>query len=282
MKPIVKWAGGKYKLSKELEVLLPENIQKEKKFLRYIEPFFGGGGFFFYLGNKYDFNSSILIEKNSKLFYLYEFIKKDLKSFKKYFEAIEKEFLLRDLDKRKEFYYFMREKFNTEKNEKKLAILFLFLNKTCFNGLYRENSSGGFNVPFGSYKAYNFFDEKNINEVSLSLKNSIMINGDFEEFGEIKENDFFYFDPPYVPLSKTSSFTSYTKDGFGIKDQKRLINLLERITKSNAKFMLSNSYSEETIDMYKEYNVNFILAGRSINSKKDSRNKIKEIIVRNY
>lgn len=279
MKPIIKWAGGKYKLSKELETFLPKEVQETKEIKRYIEPFFGGGGFFFYLHNYYDIEESVIIDKNEKLINLYKQVSENLDVFLKILDTIKNAFLL--TDDKKEFFYSIREKFNRSSLGIQQAVFFMFLNKTCFNGLYRENSSGGFNVPFGSYKTYNFYDLENIAEVSKLLKTSEIIYGNFYDI-EIQEDDLFYLDPPYIPLNKTSNFTSYTKEGFGKDFNSLLLNFMNEIDKNNARFILSNSYSEETLKMYKKYNISYIQASRSINSNSEKRNKIKEIVVRNY
>lgn len=274
MKPIIKWAGGKYKLSKTLEKFLPD-----RKINRYVEPFFGGGGFFFYINSELDIKEKVIIEKNEKLINLYNCVANDLEGFINKLDVLVKNFF--KTENKKEFYYSIREKFNSSSVSLNQAVMFLFLNKTCFNGLYRENLSGKFNVPFGSYKKYSFYDLENIKEVSRILKDTKIICGNFNQT-EIRNGDFFYLDPPYIPLDKTSNFTSYTKDGFGYNLNKQLISLLKDINDSNGLFMLSNSYNEETLDMYSDYNINYIEASRSINSKPDKRNKVKEIVVRNY
>lgn len=283
MKPVIKWAGGKYKLSPIIENHLPSKIINSKKIKRYIEPFFGSGGFYFYLNsNGYNIEKSVIIDKNPKLINLYKTISYDLTQFISRLNELTDVFLSIDNEEDKKiFYYEARKDFNTSLNDLEVSVLFMFLNKTCFNGLYRENSSGDFNVPMGSYKKYNFYDEENIKEVSNHLKKCNIICGDFDSV-EVEEGDFFYLDPPYIPLNKTSNFTSYTKKGFSLYLNKRLINFLNEIDSKGAKFILSNSYSEETLELYKDFSVFSVEANRSINSKPDKRNKVKEIIVKNF
>jgi DNA adenine methylase len=274
---------GKYKLSPIIESHLPSKIINSKEIKRYIEPFFGGGGFYFYLNNNgYNIEKSIIIDKNPKLINLYKTISYDLPQFISRLNELTKIFLsIENEEDKKKFYYEARKDFNTSLNDLEVSVLFMFLNKTCFNGLYRENSSGDFNVPMGSYKKHNFYDEENIQEVSNYLKNCDIICGDFDSV-EIEEGGFFYLDPPYIPLNKTSNFTSYTKEGFSLDLNKRLINFLNKIDSKGAKFILSNSYSEKTLKLYKDFNVFSVEVNRSINSKSDKRNKVKEIIVKNF
>lgn len=281
MKPIVKWAGGKSKLSIEIEKYLPKSIKEYKHINRYIEPFFGGGGFYFYLLNEgYKVDDAIIIDKNNKLMNLYKNIANDFDIVKNHLDYLVNTF--NESKDKENFYYNARNDFNKTTDKTKQAVLFLFLNKTCYNGLFRENKKGMFNVPFGKYKKYSFYDLENIKSVSEALKNTKMILGDFKNFGKIEQNDLFYFDPPYIPISETSNFTSYVGEGFNLKDQNDLISTLYKIDKNKGYFILSNSYSEETLELYKDFNISIIEARRSINSKATKRGKVKEIIVRNY
>lgn len=281
MKPIVKWAGGKSKLSTEIEGHLPQHIKEHKHISRYVEPFFGGGGFYFHLLNEgYKIDNAIIIDKNSRLMNLYKNIANNFEEIENHLDYLINTFI--ESKDKENFYYNVRNDFNKTTDKTKQAVLFLFLNKTCYNGLFRENKKGIFNVPFGKYKKYSFYDLENIKSISKVLKNTNMILGDFNDFGKVKQNDLFYFDPPYVPISETSSFTSYTREGFGLKEQNELISILYQIDKMKGYFILSNSYSEETLKLYEDFNISLIESKRSINSKAAHRGKIKEILVRNY
>src|SRR5699024_10383983 len=185
---------------------------------------------------------------------------------------------------RKEYFYNKRDYFNSlnDGDVERTAFL-VFLNKTCFNGLYRVNSSGEFNVPHGRYKNPTIFDKENLYAVSEALQNVGLTSTDFEDIlEEAKEGDFVYFDPPYDPLNETSNFTSYSKNGFGKNDQTRLRDTFDKLTKKGCKVMLSNSNTKFINDLYKDYFIHNVKAARSINSKGNKRGKIKEVIVTNY
>jgi DNA adenine methylase len=267
--PFIKWVGGKRRVIPELQKRLPE------KFNRYFEPFIGGGAFLFHLNRKNSFISDL----NSELINLYRVVK----------DSVDE--LMEDLELHEnssEYYYNIRNLDRDRESYKKLSDIekasrFIYLNKSCFNGLYRVNRKGEFNVPFGKYKSPIYFERENLLKCSRFLQGVEIEQGDFTTYRqEIEREDFVYFDPPYFPITDTSNFTSYTKDGFGIDEQTRLLEFLREIDGKGAFFMLSNSYSEFTIDFYKEFNIDTIGVGRSINSRGDKRGKVKEIIVRNY
>ena len=268
-KPFVKWAGGKNQLLSELLRLMPQNYNT------YIEPFVGGGALFF----KIKPQKAIINDYNAELINVYRVIKYNveelIKSLKKHKNTKEYYYKIRNIDRDKNKYRLLSP---IEK-----ASRFIFLNKTCYNGLYRVNSKGQFNVPFGNYKNPNFIEEENLKKCSNVLKNVIILNDDFEIIKEyIQENDFVYFDPPYMPISKTSSFTSYTHNGFSKEDQIRLKKLCDFLTKHNVYFMLSNSYNNFILELYKNYKINIVYANRAINCKANGRGKIKEVIIINY
>ncbi len=282
-KPFVKWAGGKRQILNILVKNLPPELH-QRKIKIYAEPFVGGGALFFKLQSMFEFEKIILVDKNRDLINAYVFVRDNVSLLIEILKELEKEFYTSK--NRKDFYYDMRNKFNG-KNEFDIerAALFLFLNKTCFNGLYRVNSRGKFNVPFGKYKNPVICDEKNLINASKSLSNAKLIAGDFTFVEkEIEPNTFVYFDPPYRPISKTSSFTSYNSESFDDKEQERLAKFVRKIDKKGAKFMLSNSYSEDGFfqKLYCNFNIKTIKVKRYISASSAGRGEVKEIIVKNY
>ena len=268
-KPIIKWVGGKRQLIKDLKRLMPKNYN------RYFEPFIGGGALFFELKPK----NAYISDYNLELTNLYTTVRDN------------SEELIADLCKHKnesDYYYETRaldrdKKVFTKLSDVERASRFIYLNKTGFNGLYRVNSKGECNVPFGKYKNPKYCDSDNIKACSELLKNTEIHNGDFEDIKEhVKEGDFVYFDPPYVPLNATSSFTGYTDQGFDEDMQFRLKELCEYIDKIGAKFMLSNSSAKYVYELYKDFNIHEVKATRSINSDATKRGKITEVVVTNY
>ena len=212
-------------------------------------------------------------------------------------EKTKEEYLKLDDENRKEYYYDIRKKYNSINIENENEALekttyFIFLNKTCFNGLYRENRRGQFNVPIGKYKNPTICDEENLIELSKLIKNVTFINGDYREsYKYIEENTFIYFDPPYRPINKTSSFTSYSKEDFNDENQKKLGEYFRKINdnNSNVKLMLSNSNPKNNNEkddffeqIYNGFKINEIKANRMINSNKEKRGKIFELLIINY
>ncbi len=268
--PFLKWAGGKSQLLRQFEALFP------KKFNNYLEPFVGGGAVFFYLYNtgRLKDKKIILIDSNEELINCFLVIE----------ENVEKLISILRSNKyvnKKEVYYRIRAE--KPKDEFERAAGTIYLNKTCFNGLYRVNSKGKFNVPFGRYKNPLICDSKNLRRVSIALKNVKILCDDFEKCLEYAEKgDFIYFDPPYQPLSKTSNFTSYTKDAFSEKDQKRLCEVFKRLDKIGCKIMLSNSDTHFIRKLYKKYRIEVVYAKRAINCKASGRGAIKELVILNY
>ena len=297
-KPFVKWAGGKGQLLVELENRLPAYILQGKTIPRYVEPFVGGGAMFFYLQNRYKIGESFLSDCSEDLILTYEVIKGDAKELIMELSEIEVFHLKKSEDERKENYYSIRESYNSQEIDYqtpsfqwiKRAAYFIFLNKTCFNGLYRLNSKGLFNVPFGRYKNPTICDEKNLIEVQKALKNTNLAQGDFTGSAEyIKDGSFVYLDPPYRPLNKTSHFTSYSKDGFNDDSQKRLADFYREMDGRGAKLMLSNSDPKNQDEgdkffdeLYNGFNLERISAKRNINRDASRRGKINELVVRNY
>lgn len=266
--PIVKWAGGKRQLVTELRNNLP------KMFNRYFEPFIGGGALFFNIQPQNAYISDI----NEELINLYQVIKNDV------FLLIED---LKTHKNTEEYFYEIRNmdrngKYSNWSNVQK-ASRFIYLNRTCFNGLYRVNSKGEFNVPYGKYSNPRIIDEINLLNCSNLLKNTEIVCFDFSAIlNYVQKGDFVYFDPPYMPLNETSSFTAYTKSGFGEDMQIKLKELCDELDNLGVYFMLSNSDTKIINELYKEYNVKKVFASRAINSVASKRGKISEVLVRNY
>ena len=263
-KPILKWAGGKTQL---LEHLLPK-IPKE--YNKYIEPFFGGGALFFALKP----NNSIIADSNPELINLYRVIAKDVNSL------ISE---LKNLKNEKEFFYDIRRMEFSELSEIEAAARTIFLNKTAFNGLYRVNKKGQFNVPFGYYKNPKILDEDQLLAASKLLKKTKILLGDFKDVlcENAKKGDFIFLDPPYLPVSKYSDFKRYTKEQFHEKDQILLANLVNKLSKKGCHILLTNSNHPLIHELYKDFNIDIYKTKRNINSKSTNR-KGEDIIVSNF
>ena len=259
-KPILKWAGGKTQL---LEHLLPK-IPKE--YNKYIEPFFGGGALFFALKP----NNSIIADSNPELINLYRVIAKDVNSL------ISE---LKNLKNEKDFFYDMRKKEFSELSEIEAAARTIFLNKTAFNGLYRVNKKGQFNVPFGYYKNPKILDEDQLLAASKLLKKTKILLGDFKDVlcENAKKGDFIFLDPPYLPVSKYSDFKRYTKEQFYEKDQIHLANLVNNLSKKGCHILLTNSNHPLIHNLYSDFDIDIYKTKRNINSK--STNRIGEDII---
>jgi len=265
----IKWAGGKRQLLEQFKPLLPQKIE------RYFEVFVGGGAVLFDIIKHYNPKYVFISDVNEELINCYKVIKEDVE------ELIE---LLKKYKKKhnKETYYKVRAKNTKPLNNVSRASRFIYLNKTCFNGLYRVNSKGGFNVPMGSYKNPAICQEKELREISKLLQNvEIKVMG-FEEITKlVKKNDFIYFDPPYYPIKK-SSFTTYTKGNFLEDEQKQLREVFSKLDKKGCKVMLSNSNTKFIKDLYEGYKRRFVKASRMINCNGKGRGKINELVITNY
>ena len=266
--PIVKWVGGKRQLMFELLKNLP------KSYNRYFEPFIGGGALFFELQP----DNAYISDMNEELINLYSVVRDSvdelIENLSKH--EVSKEYFLeiRNIDRTEEYSNLS----NVER-----ASRFIYLNRTCFNGMYRVNSKGEFNVPFGNYKNPRIIDENNLLNCSELLKETEIKCADFSEIlNKVQKNDFVYFDPPYVPLNETSSFTSYTKEGFDIDMQFKLRDVCNELDSMGVKFMLSNSDTKLVNELYANYEIKKVFASRQINANADGRGKISEVLVRNY
>ena len=291
-KPFVKWVGGKTQLIEQLEALLPADFDKREN-ITYIEPFVGGGAMLFHMLQTHpNIKSAIINDVNSDLIACYRAVKDNPTELVSSLSDIQKEYYsLSTEEARKDMFLSVRDRYNTkELDDIENTTLFFFLNRTCFNGLYRVNKSGKFNVPFGRYVNPTICDPSTIYADSELLQNVEILNGDFEQtFDYIADNTLFYFDPPYRPLSNTSSFNDYTKESFNDDAQRRLKLFCDKVHKKGCSFMLSNSdcLSKDGKDrffddLYMDYNINRVWASRNINAVASKRGKLTEILVNNY
>ncbi len=291
LKPFVKWVGGKGQLLEQLNKYMPLN--GEKVLTKYVEPFVGGGALLFHLISRYNFEYIYIGDTNVELINSYNVVKFNVEKLISSLNDIQYKYLNMDENDRKEYYYNARDRFNslTLKEETKVekASLFIFLNKTCFNGLYRVNKKGYFNVPMGAYKKPTICDEQNLRNISNALQNVTIDCGDYSKSKKIiDKNTFVYLDPPYRPISQTASFTSYNADAFDDREQIRLAKFIDEINLVGAKIMLSNSDPQNINpqddffeELYKEYIINKVEASRAINSNGKKRGKIKELLICN-
>jgi len=263
-KPFVKWAGGKKQLLNQLMTNIP------LRFNRYYEPFLGGGALFFSLLP----DDAVLADKNEELINAYIVIRDNVEA------------LIKSLKKHKNtesYYYQIREVDPNKLSPVERASRFIYLNKTCYNGLWRVNSKGKFNVPFGRYKNPKICDEENLRAVSLALQGKEILCCDFEEaVVAAKAGDFIYFDPPYYPLSKTASFTRYTKEDFGPKEQERLAKVFKELDRRGCYLLLSNSNTDFIKKLYSGYNIKEVKANRFINCKANKRKGVTELLISNF
>ncbi len=291
-KPFIKWVGGKGQLLEQLDAKLPADFGNWQN-VTYIEPFVGGGAMLFYMLQQYpNIHHAIINDINSDLTLCYQTVRDLPELLIESLQDIEHTYLsLKTEEKRKAFFLANRTRYNKKGLQPiENTTLFFFLNRTCFNGLYRVNKSGAFNVPFGKYSNPIICDADTILRDSALLQRVEILTGDFEQtFNYAKDNTFFYFDPPYRPLSDTSSFNDYTKDAFNDDSQVRLKKYCDIIHEAGYKFMLSNSdcksknEDDNFFDMlYGTYQIERVWATRSINSNPNKRGKLTEILVHNY
>ena len=289
MKPFLKWFGGKRQLLPEIEkyYCFDNNIKK------YIEPFVGSGAVLFWLLNHFpNMKKAVINDINKELIDTYDTIANSPQQLITILEELQhKYYTLEDEEDKKNFYYEKRTLFNMKSEEKLMqSALFIFLNRTCFNGLYRVNRKNEFNVPIGSYKRPLICDRDNILTVSRSLQKVEILCGDFEQtINYTESNTLFYFDPPYKPLSETSSFNAYAKDNFDDKEQIRLRDFCNKLNDLNHYWILSNSdvrgkdknnYFFD--DLYANYEIKRVLAKRSINANPEKRGVLNELLITNY
>ena len=291
LKPFVKWVGGKSQLVEQIENLLPKAGDEMPK--KYAEPMVGGGALFFSILSKYDFEELYISDINAELINSYKVIKNDVENLIAKLNEMQMLFLPMEENGRKYFYYSVREKFNSTVLERETATnkaaQFIFLNKTCFNGLYRVNRKGQFNVPMGAYKNPTICDDENLRNIHKALQNVAVVCGDYTlSKSFIDKKTFVYLDPPYRPISETSGFTAYNTDVFDDNEQIRLAQFIDEINDAGAKIILSNSDPKNVNeddnffdDLYKNYKIKRVEANRAINSKGDKRGKINELLISN-
>ncbi|MCD4756489.1 DNA adenine methylase [bacterium] len=298
-KPFLKWAGGKRQLLDQIERNLPESIKDTKVINSYIEPFLGGGAVFFFLQNNFTVKNSTISDINEDLMITYKVIQKHPNEMISELEKFQKEYCSLKMEDRKEYYYNkLRTPFNelsvTFKSENKTdwikkASLLIALNRTCFNGLFRQNSKGEFNVPIGKYENPKICDSENILSVHKVLQNTEIECGSYKgALKKISKKSFIYLDPPYRPLSE-NGFTKYSKEDFNDKDQKELAREVKRLDKAGHSVLLSNSDPKNTNakdnffdDLYSEFDVQRISAKRNISSNGNGRGNITELLIKNY
>lgn len=270
--PFLKWVGGKRQLMPSIVEHLPENIKN----LNYSEPFIGGGAVLFHLQPK----NAIINDFNEELVNVYNVIKNNLSELivdlKKHDNNADYFYEIRGLDRTEQF---------NDLTPVQRASRIIFLNKTCFNGLYRVNNAGEFNAPFGRYKNPNIVNEPTLKAVNkyLNTNNIIIRSGDYATvLEELDNRSFVYLDPPYHPISESSNFTGYVQGGWNIFDQARLRDACNELTERGIKFLLSNSSSPQIKDLYENYNITTVKANRAINSNGADRGEVDEVLIRNY
>lgn len=300
-KPFLKWAGGKSQLLQQISNYLPEALANGS-ITTYIEPFLGGGAVFFYIAANYpQVREYYLLDVNPELILAYKTIQLDVERLIRELVVLEQDFISLSLPERINFFYRIRSLFNQQKININFSdyshdwvqrtAQIIFLNRTCYNGLFRVNSRGYFNVPAGRYKNPTICNRENLRAVSRVLEKATIQLGDFSLIEEVANytSSFIYFDPPYRPISKTANFTAYSANVFNDEEQLRLSKLFHDLDKNGAKLMLSNSDPknlDETDnffdDMYRDYRIERVQAARAINSKSNKRGHISEVLIMNY
>lgn len=299
-KPFLKWAGGKSQLIEKISAYFPPEICAGK-ITKYAEPFIGGGALFFYIAQNHpEIKSFYISDANAELTIAYQTIQRDVDSLIAALAAIEEKYHSLTREEQKEFFYETRSGFNsklTEINFKEFqpnwiqrTATIIFLNRTCFNGLFRVNSKGEFNVPFGDYKNPKISDPENLIAVSNLLQKTSIEHADFTGCQHFVDDEtFVYFDPPYRPISQTASFNSYAKSSFGDDEQTRLSEFFRLLDEKNAWLMLSNSDPKNINpndnffeNAYQGFQIERVKATRIINSKAEKRGQINELLIMNY
>ena len=294
MKPFIKWAGGKTQLLPDIREKYP--IQLGKTITKYCEPFIGSGAVLFDILSNYELEEILINDINKELINTYFQIKNNLAYLVDELSKLQELFWAMNTETRKIYYYEKRKKFNhlkvngDEKNNFEKAALFIFLNKTCFNGLFRVNKKGLFNVPIGAYKMPVIYDKDNLIEINKALQKVKIITGDYKQTLDfIDENTFVYIDPPYRPISKTASFTSYAETNFDNNEQIILGKFVNMAHDKGAKIIISNSDPKNNNkddhffdDLYANYEIARVNAKRMINSNANNRRDIKGLLISNF
>ncbi len=293
IKPFLKWAGGKGQLLSEIEKYYPF---EDGKIVKYAEPFVGGGAVLFDVLSRYDLEQVYICDINAELINTYRMIQDNIDELIPMLAAMQDEYVPLDTEHRKTYYMEKREQFNLLKiNSEEVknierAALMIFLNKTCFNGLYRVNRKGLFNVPMGGYKNPLICDEENLRAASKKLQNVMIVCGDYRQSADfIDEYTFVYFDPPYRPITETAAFTAYTENLFNDKEQIELAKYVDELDRKGAKIVVSNSDPKNSNveddffdDIYSSHRIERVEAVRMINCNSEGRGKIKELLISNY
>ena len=276
VKPLLKWAGGKRYIAEELRSRFPDTWNSGT----YFEPFIGGAAMFLSAVPK----TAVVADVNARLVHFYKFVKSSPTEFYSELQQISEDFNDCDQEEKKDFYLRLRKNFNeTPEDSLNSAVLLYAINKLCFNGLYRENSSGGFNVPFGQKKSLPIMTFQELQEVSKAFEQTEILNSDFEvSVQRAIPGDFIYFDPPYIPLGPSSSFTSYHSGGFDLADQERLADLMQSLGAKGINAMCSNSDSELTHKIFGKLNISNISAPRMVSARASGRGMINELVITNY
>jgi DNA adenine methylase len=300
-KPFLKWAGGKGQLIATINGYLPTEL-KTGKITKYAEPFIGGGALFFHIAQTYkdSIKQFYISDTNEELIILYFTIRRNVKSLIETLTDIERQYFSLEPAQQKEHFLKVRQEYNEQKPKFNFCEFsndwitrsadMIFLNRMCFNGLFRVNSKGLFNVPFGDYKNPRICDSTNLKSVSKILEKTIIEHADFTKCDKfVDDKTFTFFDPPYRPLSKTASFNSYSKESFGDTKQEELAKFYRYLANKGAFLMLSNSDPKNTNpdddffdNLYKDFNIERVKASRAINSNGAKRGQIFELLITNY
>jgi DNA adenine methylase len=292
-KPFLKWAGGKTQLLKQFDAYYPDELH-QGKIKKYVEPFVGGGAVFFALMQKYPIAHSLISDINSDLILTYRTIQQEPDLLLNILAQYQQQYRQLSTEKRSQLFYAVRAEFNaqiTPYNTALRAAQLIFLNKTCFNGLFRLNAKGGFNVPFGQYHNPTILDRENILAVSRLLQRTEIRQADYHDcFDFIDNNTLVYFDPPYRPVSKTANFTTYSGTVFTDNSQLELAAFFKKLdVEKRAKLMLSNSDPKNQNpddnffeDIYAGYSIHRVTANRMINCKAHKRGQMNELLINNY
>ncbi|PSF35994.1 modification methylase [Aphanothece hegewaldii CCALA 016] len=298
-KPFLKWAGGKGQILSQIIHFLPQEIE-EKKINKYVEPFVGSGACFIYLAQVYQFEEIIICDINEELILAYLTIQKAVETLIEYLSEMQVKYLALSLEKRQKFFFDVRDSYNLQKKHTNFLVFseewiertaqLIFLNKTCFNGLFRVNSKGHFNVPVGKYKNPLICHGENLKAISQLLQNTKIYQGNYSQCEKwVDSQTFVYFDPPYRPISKTSNFNSYSQDNFSDTEQLKLRDFYHLLNRQKAKLMLSNSDPKNKNpddhffeNAYQGYRIERVKANRMINSNAQKRGQINELLIMNY
>lgn len=282
MKPFIKWVGGKTRTIPELKARFPIGMGTE--ITKYCEPFIGGGAMFLYIVANYNIKQIMINDMNKVLIYAYRLIKEDVNSLINSLLSIQKKYYSLNEHEREAYYYRARAMYNAliadvDSNIVKVVTLFIFLNKTCFNGLYRVNSKNGFNTPFGKHKGNMLHDASNLQDISKALQNVIISDGDYRQCTNfINKDTFVYIDPPYLQDKNTPMFTQYNAGGFDFEHQKKLKIWIDEISCNGARIMMSNSDAQILQVLYKEYSIQKIKVSRFVKAVQH----VEELVITNY